>query len=66
MSIILPLAPAIKAMFLEWSFMCPFWIPSEAKASSAAKFWARPTDAITIASSWEELTFRIFKLVSAN
>jgi hypothetical protein len=40
--------PAYIAMFLAWSYMWPFWMPSTANAFKAAKLLARPT--VTIIS----------------
>mmetsp|Transcript_31933 Transcript_31933/g.110394 ORF Transcript_31933/g.110394 Transcript_31933/m.110394 type:complete len:290 (+) Transcript_31933:111-980(+) len=45
--------------------MCPFWMPSVARARRAARFCARPAAAITLARPAADATPRIFTLARA-
>src|SRR5271157_1751123 len=49
-------APALTARLRACNSMWPRWIPSVARARSAAKFWASPTEASTSPSSRADFT----------
>ena len=60
-SIISPVAPAAMATCRACKDMCPRWMPSVARARSAARFWARPTETMTSASSEALCTIHQFE-----